>query len=86
MSSSSTAAIAHSPAFPCADLNQDGTPYNQWFGLTKREHIATELFAAMITTSGAPALLGIGPGEDQFARAAVKLADVLIAELAKAQP
>jgi hypothetical protein len=53
---------------------------------TKRELFAVRLFAAMITTSGGPALLGIGPGEDQMARAAVKLADVLLDELAKDAP
>lgn len=79
---SNSAENGNSPAYPLAwtDIQGDG---HREFGMSKRERIATDLFAAMITTSGAPALLGIGPGEDQFARAAVKLADVLLQELAK---
>lgn len=55
-------------------------------GMTTRQYAAIHLFGAMITTSGAPALLGLQPGEDQFARAAIRLADTLLAEEAKTAP
>jgi hypothetical protein len=72
--------LANEPAFP--DPHQGGM-YAPATGLTKREYFALHLFAATITTAGAPALMGMNPGEDQCAKAAIRLADTLLAELAK---
>lgn len=82
-SAAASVQLGESPAFPTLRHQPFGDGRLEEGGLTKREHFAAQLFAAMITTAGAPALLGIGPGEDQMARAAVKLADVLLQELAK---
>ena len=52
-------------------------------GLTIREEFAKAMAQAMIGTAAAPCLLGLDGCEPNTAAAAVKMADALIAELAK---
>jgi hypothetical protein len=54
------------------------------FGLTKREHTAIEMAKAMIGTASGPVLGGLDGAEHYTAQAAIRMADALLAELAKA--
>lgn len=71
------------PAYPMATGSDH--PGQDWTGLTKRECVAAQVYAAMIGNGELAALLVADM--DNFpgvaARAAVKAADALLAELAK---
>lgn len=70
------------PAFPLGANEYGG--HGSCFGLPVRDYIAIKALQAMISTSGHPALLGLGGCEFDTAKAAYKMADAMIA--ARVQP
>lgn len=74
-------------AFPGQPRSQGGDPSGAYeFGLTKRELFAAMMLQGALTTAASPALIDMQGAEPAVAEQAVKLADALLAELAKVQP
>ena len=65
------------PAFPLGANEYGG--HGSCFGLPVRDYIAIKALQAMISTSGAPALLGLEGCEYDTAKAAYKMADAMLA-------
>ncbi|MBJ2303881.1 MULTISPECIES: hypothetical protein [unclassified Pseudomonas] len=65
-------------AFPSAPDQQSGREY----GVTVRDYFAAKAMHAMISTAGAPCLLGLEGDEHYTAKAAYKMADAMLASRA----
>ncbi|WP_186357232.1 hypothetical protein [Pseudomonas veronii] len=65
-------------AFPSAPDHQSGREY----GVTVRDYFAAKAMQAMISTAGAPCLLGLEGDEHHTAKAAYKMADAMLASRA----
>lgn len=69
------------PAFPVAASEYGG--HGTCFGLTIRDYFAAKALQGLISTAGAPCLLGVGGCENETASTAYKLADAMLAARAK---
>lgn len=69
------------PAFPVAASEYGG--HGTCFGLTIRDYFAAKALQGLISTAGAPCLLGIGWCDNETASTAYKLADAMLAARVK---
>ncbi len=69
------------PAFPVSASEYGG--HGTCFGLTIRDYFAAKALQGLITTAGAPCLLGVGGCENETASTAYKLADAMLAARVK---
>lgn len=72
---------ANVSAYPYQHVASPGSEVGS--GLTIREHATIEMAKAIIGTAGGPCLTGFHGCEPSIAAIAAKMADALIAELAK---
>lgn len=69
------------PAFPVQASDYGG--HGTCFGLTIRDYFAAKALQGLISTAGAPCLLGMGGCENETAHTAYKLADAMLAARVK---
>lgn len=75
------------PVAPGQPCGSDGMPVAEYtHGMTLRQHYAGLAIAAIIGTAAAPCMTGMQGAEPAVAIAALRIADALLAELAKDQP
>lgn len=64
-----------SAAFPSAPDHRSGREY----GITIRDHFATQAMQALISTAVRPSIFGLDGAESDTAKAAYKMADAMLA-------
>ncbi|WP_312387671.1 hypothetical protein [Pseudomonas sp.] len=69
------------PAFPTVDANREEDYGTR--GMSLRDYFAAKALQGLISTSGAPCLLGMGGCENETASTAYKLADAMLAARVK---
>ena len=67
----------HKPAFPGIELNGNGSPYQSFFGLTKREFFALNLLTGLISNT----TINSKVNNKDLAMITIKLADDLLEAL-----
>ncbi|MCO8166874.1 hypothetical protein NJC40_03655 [Pseudomonas sp. 21LCFQ02] len=67
------------PAFPIPGLQHD----EDFNGMSLRDYFAAKALQGLISTAGAPCLLGMGGCENETASTAYKLADAMLAARVK---
>lgn len=66
----------HEPAFPGIELNDNGSPYASFFGMTKREFFALEILKGLLSN---PIISKMN--NDEYCDISIVLADSLLRKL-----